>query len=144
MSKALLVIDMQKGSFTAGTPRFDAEGVIARIDGLSSAFRERNLPVFFIQHDGTGSGEFEKNSWDWELWDALEIKASDILVDKFTNDVFYNSGLQAKLSELEITQLLITGCATDFCVESNVQSALTRDFDILIVSDGHTTAERAV
>lgn len=142
MSKALLVIDMQKGSFTERTPRFDAEGVIARINGLSLAFRERNLPVFFIQHDGTGTGEFEKNTWEWELLDAVEVEATDILVDKYTNDVFYNSALQTKLSELDITQLLITGCATDFCVESTIQSALTKDFDILIVSDGHTTGER--
>ena len=51
--KALLVIDMQKGSFTSETPRFDSKGVIERINSLARIFRESNYPVIFIQHDGT-------------------------------------------------------------------------------------------
>ena len=62
MNKALLVIDMQKGSFTQETPRYDTEGVVKRINSLSSIFRKRNFPVIFVQHDGTGSGEFQKNT----------------------------------------------------------------------------------
>ena len=38
--------------------------------------------------------------------------------------------------------MFITGCATDFCVESTIQSALTKDYNITVVSDGHTTGER--
>lgn len=141
-NKALLIIDMQKGSFTSATPRFDAGGVVQRMNELSGLFRKLGFPVFFIQHDGTGTGEFEKNSPEWELLDALKVTSGDIFIDKYANDVFYNSKLQSKLKELNITELLITGCATDFCVESTVQSALAKDYDILVVSDGHTTGER--
>lgn len=38
--------------------------------------------------------------------------------------------------------MFITGCATDFCVESTIQSALTKDYNITVVEDGHTTGER--
>ena len=44
--------------------------------------------------------------------------------------------------ELNVNELLITGCATDFCVESTIQSALTKEFDIIVVEDGHTTGDR--
>ncbi|MFT5802570.1 MAG: nicotinamidase-related amidase [Patescibacteria group bacterium] len=64
---ALLVIDTQKGSFTLETPRFDTEGVVKRINDLATTFRKNNAPVVFIQHDGTGSGEFEKNTEEWEI-----------------------------------------------------------------------------
>ncbi len=37
--KALLVIDMQKGSFTALTPRHDTDGVVQRINLMAEAFR---------------------------------------------------------------------------------------------------------
>ncbi len=141
-SKALLIIDMQKGSFTPETPRFDTVGVVNRINELADLFRSASLPVIYIQHDGTGTGEFEKHAVDWELLDALKVETSDILIDKYANDVFYRSALQSKLETVNATELLITGCATDFCVESTVQSALTKDFDITIVSDGHTTGER--
>lgn len=140
--KALLIIDMQKGSFTSKTPRFDTDGVIQRINKLSSIFRKQNYPVVVVQHDGTGTGEFERDSWEWENLDALNVEPEDIRIDKFANDIFYNSTLQSRLNELEVTNLFITGCATDFCVESSIQSALTKDYNITVVSNGHTTGER--
>ncbi len=133
---------MQKGSFTPKTPRFDTTGVINRINELSELFRELNYPVVYIQHDGTGTGEFEKNTKDWENLDELNVELNDIRIDKSANDVFYKSELQLKLIELEINELFITGCATDFCVESTIQSALTKDYNITVVEDGHTTGER--
>ncbi|WP_158974987.1 cysteine hydrolase family protein [Cellulophaga sp. L1A9] len=140
--KALLIIDMQKGSFTPKTPRFDVDGVVKRMNELAELFRKAESPVIYIQHDGTGTGEFEKNTMEWELLDSLNVKPTDILIDKYVNDVFYNSELKSKLTELNVTELFITGCATDFCVESTIQSALTKDYNITIVSDGHTTGER--
>ncbi len=141
-NKALLVIDMQKGAFTPETPRFDTNGVVQRINGLAKAFRQMGFPVVFIQHDGNGTGEFEKNTWEWELLDELQVEPADIRLDKYANDVFYNSKLQLILAELNVAELIITGCATDFCVESTVQSALAKDYDVTVVADGHTTGER--
>ncbi|MEO0527377.1 MAG: cysteine hydrolase family protein [Bacteroidota bacterium] len=139
---ALLVIDMQKGSFTAKTPRFDTKGVVNRINRLADRFREAKSPVFFIQHNGDGTGEFEKNTWEWELLDQLTLEPVDIRLDKYANDVFYRSSLQAQLTKMNIQELVVMGCATDFCVASTVQSALTKDYEVTVVSDGHTTAER--
>ncbi len=140
--KALLVIDMQKGSFVPETPRFDTEGVVKKINKLAEKFRREGHSVIFIQHDGTDSGEFEKHNWDWELLEELEAEDSDLLIDKYANDCFYNSGLESKLNELSIQELVITGCATDFCVESTIQSALSKDYFITVVSNAHTTADR--
>lgn len=140
--KALLVIDMQKGSFTTKALRFDTDGVVDRINQLTSLFRKHGLPVFCIQHDGRNFGEFEKGSIEWEVLDSLNVEPTDILIDKYANDVFYKSVLQTKLVELNVNHLIITGCATDFCVESTIQSALSKDYNITVVSDGHTTGNR--
>ncbi|GAA3556670.1 isochorismatase family protein [Snuella lapsa] len=140
--KALLVIDMQKGSFTHKTPRFDSTGVVNRINVLADLFRQKDFPVLFIQHDGNGSGEFEKGSPEWQLLDTLKVHSTDLLIDKYVNDIFYRSKLETKLAELNVQELVITGCATDFCVASTIQSALTKDYDITVVADGHTTADR--
>lgn len=56
--------------------------------------------------------------------------------------MFYKSELQSKLNEIQVGELFITGCATDFCVESTIQSALIKDYNITVVKDGHTTGER--
>jgi nicotinamidase-related amidase len=140
--KALLVIDMQKGSFTPKTPRFDTAGVVKRINELAALFRGLHYPVVFIQHDGSGTGDFEKHAADWEKLDDLHVAQSDILIDKYANDAFYKSELYHKLIELRVSELFISGCATDFCVESTIQSALAMDYNITVVEDGHTTGNR--
>ena len=140
--KALLVIDMQKGSFTALTPRHDTDGVVQRINLLTNAFRTNSLPVFFIQHDGTISGDFVPHTTAWELLDDLNVEAGDILIAKYANDVFYRSDLQSQLEQCSVDELIISGCATDFCVEATIQSALSKDYKITVVEDGHTTGER--
>ena len=141
-NKALLIIDMQKGSFTPATPRFDADGVVTRINELSELFRKLGFPVIYIQHDGNGAGEFEKGDWDWENLDALNVEPTDLKVDKYANDSFYKSALADTLKSLKARQLYITGCATDFCVEATIQSAIAKDYDLTVVADAHTTADR--
>lgn len=133
---------MQKGSFTPKTQRHDADGVVDRINSIAYIFRELDFPVFFIQHDGTASNEFVPNTIEWELLDELKVESNDVLIDKYANDVFYRTELQTILRELQINDLFITGCATDFCVESTIQSALIKNYDITVLKDAHTTGER--
>jgi len=139
---ALLIIDMQKGSFTPLTCRYDSINIIRRINNLSERFRAAQLPVIHIQHDGSAMGEFIKGNKDWEIIDELYVNEEDFRVDKTANDAFYNSDLDALLKRHDINQLYITGCATDFCVEATLQSGLTKDYNIIVISDGHTTADR--
>lgn len=140
--KALLIIDMQKGSFTPDTPRFDTDGVVSRINILAQLFRELDFSVIFIQHDGTKTNEFVPNTTEWEILENLKTDPTDVFIDKYANDIFYNSKLQSKLADLNVDELFITGCATDFCVESTVQSGIAKDYNITIVEDGHTTGDR--
>lgn len=140
--KALLIIDMQKGSFTSKSSTFDTKGVVNRINELAKVFRKLNHSIVHIQHDGTGSGEFEKHNTDWEILDDLNIESTDIKIDKYANDIFYKSELYSKLKDLNTNDLFITGCATDFCIEASIQSALIKDYNITVIEDGHTTADR--
>ena len=89
-----------------------------------------------------GSGEFEKNTTDWENLDNLIVDIKDTRIDKYANDVFYKSSLHSKLKELKVDELFVKGCFIGFCVEFTVQSALTKDYKITVVKDGHTTGER--
>jgi nicotinamidase-related amidase len=140
--KALLVIDMQKGSFMPDYPCFNADGVVNRINALAAIFRKLNFPVIIIQHDGTKQNEFIPNTPDWELLDELQVSPTDILISKCTNDSFYGTPLQTKLAELNTNALVITGTTTDFCIDSTVQSALSKDYNVIVVKDGHTMSDR--
>jgi len=140
--KALLIIDMQIGSFISETPRYNSEKVIANYHLLGVEFRSERMPIVFIQHDGKGNAKFTKGS---EAWDLLEdhIKVDeDFYLYKYANDAFYNTDLETKLKELEVNTLYIAGYATDFCDKSTIQSAIGRDFNVVVISDAHTTADR--
>jgi nicotinamidase-related amidase len=140
--KALLIIDMQNTLFTPATPRFDADNVIKRINTLSDKFRINGDQVIFIQHDGTKEGYCFPGTEEWEILPSLNIISGDIIIPKTANDSFYNTTLRKVLSNSGIDELVITGCATDFCVDSTIKSALTSDFSITVIKDGHTTADR--
>jgi len=138
---ALLIIDMQKGSFLHN-PRYDAKNVIGRINKLSAFFRSNGRPVIFIQHDGSRQGSLVHGSMDWEILDELAREESDRVFEKTANDSFYGTALHDHLKRLDIDRLYITGCATDFCVNATIHGALTRDYDVVVVQDAHTTADR--
>lgn len=140
--KALLIIDMQKGNFLPQFPCFDTAGIVSRINALAEIFRELNLPVIVIQHDGSRFNEYIPHTHDWELLDELQVSPTDIVISKSANDSFYDTILHSTLAELNTRALVITGSATDFCIDSTVQSALTRDYQVKVVKDGHTLADR--
>jgi len=140
--KALLIIDMQIGSFRPYSLRYDTSGVIDRINILSDYFRLNNDKVIFVQHDGTRENSFLPNTEDWQILPELKRHSNDIIISKTTNDAFYNTELQFILKKYNINELFITGCATDFCVDATIKSALGKEYSITIIEDGHTTADR--
>ena len=140
--KALLIIDMQVESFKPETPRFDSAAIVQRINLLSDYFRQNGDKVVFIQHDGTKENSYVPDTAGWEILPALNQYLDDIVIGKTANDSFYNTKLDIVLKENKITDLFITGCATDFCVDSTVHSALTRDYNVVVIKDCHTTADR--
>ena len=140
--KALLIIDMQVGSFKPYTLRYDTDGLIARINDLSRHFRANGDMIIFIQHDGTKENCFVPGSSDWGILPELLKVPTDTTIDKVANDSFYQTTLQLTLVKNNITELYITGCATDFCVDTTIKSALSKEYNITVVADGHTTADR--
>lgn len=140
--KALFIIDMQAGSFKPETQRFDVENIVRKINLLSERFRQNGDKVIFIQYDGTKEDYFIPGTPDWDILPSLVQMPEDICISKVANDSFYATELESVLKEHGIMELFITGCATDFCVDATVHSALTRDFSTVVVKDCHTTTDR--
>lgn len=140
--KALLIIDMQRGSFKPYSIRLNAMQTIEQINLLSAKFRELGYPVIYIQHDGTKEGYLLPSTSDFDILPELIKEFSDVVITKEANDAFYNTELQSILMHNNINELYICGCATDFCVDATVKSALSQDYKIYIASDAHTTANR--
>jgi len=140
MRTALIVIDMQQGLFTG--PKHDATGTVARINRLAERVRAANGVVIWVQHCGPEGDAFHPDAPGWRLLPELRPLATDQFVRKTSCDAFLDTDLAEKLVAENIMRLIITGCATDFCVDTTVRSALARRFPTIVPTDGHTTADR--
>jgi nicotinamidase-related amidase len=140
--KALLIIDMQVGLFKEETPRFDATGVIARINQLSAILRSNGDQIIFIQHDGNKTDSLEPGTVDWQLLPDLHQGINDLYIRKTTCDSFFKTELDNVLKNESINEILVTGCATDFCVDTTIRSAASNTYKVVVVKDGHTTTDR--
>ena len=142
---AVLVIDVQAGLFGANPAPFEAEAVIARINEVTAKARLAGAPVIFIQHDGgTNDQDLAPFTHGWKLHPALQVRPADVTLRKTTCDAFYRTSLEAELRSRRITTLLLMGFATDFCVDSTLRSAASKEFSIVVVADAHTTADNPV
>ncbi len=137
----LLIIDMQNASFS-NAERYDAEGVVSRINRLSGHIREHGGAVIFIQHDGTPENGHTPFTPGWEILPSLTQCEGDRLVRKILCDAFYQTDLHRILTELATDRLIVTGCATDFCVDTTIRAAVNYGYHVVVAADCHTTADR--
>ena len=143
MTSALIIIDMQQGSFTPDQPRHDAAGLVGRLNALAERVRASEGLVIFIQHDGPEDDPHHPGKPGWHLLPELAVLPADQIVRKTACDAFLYSELEGLLTDCEIDHVIITGCATDYCVDTTVRSALARSYATSVPSDGHTTLDRS-
>ena len=137
----LIVVDMQVGLLD-GAPKHDLAGVVRRINALAAMVRQRGGQVVWIRHCGKAGDGFEPGSKGWAFLPELDRQPADIVIDKTLNDSFAGTSLHDNLQRISPDRVLIAGWATDFCVDTTVRSAVSRDYDVVVVSDGHTLSDR--
>jgi nicotinamidase-related amidase len=142
MTDALIIIDMQQGSFGDATPRYDADGLVKRLNKLADAVRSAGGTVVFVQHDGPVGDPHHPDLPGWKLLPTFDVRPVDAVIRKKSCDAFLETSLDSFLRTKGLRRLVITGCATDYCVDSTIRSALARRYPTIVPSDGHTTSDR--
>jgi nicotinamidase-related amidase len=137
----MLIVDMQVG-LLSGEPKHDLHGVIDRINRLAARVREQAGIVIFIQHCGGEGDDFEPDTPGWAFLPELVRDPADLVVQKHMNDPFAGAELQARLNRIAPDRLLLTGWATDLCVDATVRSAVTNHHNVVVVTDAHTVSDR--
>lgn len=70
-----------------------------------------------------------------EVARALYPQATDLTILKPRHSAFYASPLDLLLREMQTTQLVICGLATDICVQLTAGDAFLREYDIWVPAD---------
>jgi nicotinamidase-related amidase len=135
-AEALLVIDVQNGVVAAAHAR---DSVVAKINLLVEKARRKRTPVIWVQHSDQS---LARGSDEWQLVPELTRLADEPLVEKNFGDSFEGTDLENVLSAQRVGRLFVVGAQTDACVRSTLHGALTRGYDVILVSDAHTTDDQ--
>jgi nicotinamidase-related amidase len=145
---ALIVIDLQKGIVDAPTIHPTGE-IVERSASLADAFRHKGLPVVLVNVTSGAPGRTDRtrppgtiSSPDWaDLVDELDVQLDDLLVTKQRRSAFHDTGLDAHLRELGVTQVVLTGISTTSGAESTARSAYDHGFHVVLATDAMTDTD---
>src|SRR5438105_6767633 len=138
---ALIVIDVQRALFASVPGPADATAVVARINALAFRARATAAPVVFVQHERAGT-PLQFGSPGWALAEDLEVASQDHRIRKTTPDSFLRTELEGLLASQGISQVVLCGYATEFCVDTTTRRAAALGYDVLLAADAHTTHDK--
>ncbi len=143
MTQALLIIDVQQALCTGPYGAFEAARVLQRINQVSKAARAAGAPVVLIQHSAPG-GVLAQGSAGWQLAQGLDVEPSDVRLGKLATDSFHNTELHSLLQARGVTQLVVCGLQSEFCVDTTTRRAMALGYPVILVADGHSTCDNGV
>ncbi|WP_274655386.1 cysteine hydrolase family protein [Paenibacillus humicola] len=136
---ALLVVDVQQGMFMEAYPVYDGDGLLERIRGLIAKARASHVPVIYVQHN-EGEGEpLETNTSGWEIHSSIAPAPGETIIQKRSPDAFHDTNLQEELAARGIERLVLTGMATDYCIDATCRGAIRLGYQTIVVEDAHST-----
>ena len=137
--KALLIIDVQMAMFTGETHVYRDVEVLNNITAMLDKARASGMPAIFVQHTVPGYARFEKGSPTWEINPGIKPLANEDVIEKSYCDSFMDTKLESVLKGKGITELIIAGMQTEYCVDTSVRRAFSMGYRNILVSDAHTT-----
>lgn len=141
MTTALLVIDVQQGLCEGECDAFESQQVIGRINKVAEKARAAGAIVVFIQHESM-SAFLERGTDAWQLANGLHVEPTDARIRKTTPDSFNGTELGEFLGQRAVTDLVICGMHTEFCVDTTTRRALALGYPVILVADAHTTEDK--
>jgi nicotinamidase-related amidase len=147
MSRALLVIDVQReyfdGALPVSYPAHHLENILAVMD----AARDVAIPTAVIRHHQADpqSPIFRLHSEMWQLHDEVALRPRDVLIDKQLPGCFTHTNLAQWLAEIGADTVAIAGYMTHMCCDTTARQAFHAGYRVEFLRDatGTLTVENA-
>lgn len=141
---ALIIIDQQKGILQPRLGRRNNPSAEERILDLLGFWRRSGRPVIHVQHlSRSPDSVFWPEQSGVDFQERFLPQDGEWLIQKQVPDAFCATGLEAKLREAGIGQLIIVGVATNNSVESTARTAGNLGFDAWVAEDACFTFDKA-
>ncbi len=146
---ALVLVDLINGFTDPRCPLGCESGDVVAVNArLLSAFRQRDLPVFFttvVYHSDDQATVFRRRlpalnvlepGSEWVEVDArLAPREGEAVIEKQLASGFHGTNLLQRLQAAGADSLVVTGLTTSGCVRATAVDGLQHDFPVFVVSD---------
>ncbi|WP_247872601.1 cysteine hydrolase family protein [Azospirillum sp. TSO35-2] len=144
-----MIIDVQNAIVAGcGTPERQPEidraldDAVGRLHAVKQRARAAGIPVILVQHDGIEGHRLAVGAQGWEIRPEIAPQDGDVVVHKSECDSFFATDLEVQLKARGVDHIVVGGCMTQFCVDTTVRRAVSLGYDVTLIADGHTTADR--
>ncbi|OIW01881.1 hypothetical protein TanjilG_31063 [Lupinus angustifolius] len=130
-----------------------ATPILHNINTTISLCRRASIPVIFTRHLHKSPSDYGMlGEWcsgelvfhgtpEAELLAALDVHEDDAVVEKNTYSAFRNTGLEEKLVEMGVEEVIVTGVMTNVCCETTAREAFIRGFRVFFSTDATATLD---
>jgi streptothricin hydrolase len=138
MARALMLIDVQRNMLEPPTPVPAAASIREALQDLLLRARGAGALVIHVQNDGPPGEPDEPGTDGWQL--IFPAGAGELIVRKDQPDTFAaNPALVKDLATMEITEVVIAGMQSNYCVAESSRGALKRGLQAILASGAHAT-----
>lgn len=141
---ALLIIDVQVGSFEEKKVIYKEKELLTNIQQLISKARSVTTPIFYMKFNGQQNSLLRKETPGWKIHKAIAPSTQDIVLEKNHPDSFHKTRLQQELEMRKIKQLVIAGIQSEICIDATCRSAYRLGYEVTLAGDGHSTYDSTV
>ncbi len=147
MSKALIIIDIQKDYFEGGAMElYNPVEASENAKQMLEKFRNDNELVIHVQHLAAAPeiGFFLPNTEGAEIHDNVKPKDGEKIITKYVPNAFVNTDLLEYLKSKNITRLAFTGMMTHMCIDATVRAAKDYGLECTVIGDACATRDLEV
>ncbi len=139
MKYALVVIDVQ--TLLVTEQLYQKDLLIRNIKRLLAFCRDHGIEIIYVQHCDDPGDELEKGKPGWEIYHEVAPIKQERVFEKTRNSMFKDTGLKEYLQQSEITEIVLVGLQTEYCVDASCKAALEHGFHTIIPADCTSTCD---
>jgi len=141
---ALMLVDIQNDYFTGGKMVLENMDLAAENAALLlSLFRERELPVFHIQHVSAHPRApfFQADTTGVEIHASVAPAPDEPVIIKHFPNSFRGTPLLDQLRAANVETLVVCGAMSHMCIDATVRAAVDTGFICLVAHDACATRD---
>lgn len=145
--QALLVIDVQNDYFPGG--RSELVGAVSALEKAKTVltrFREKKLPVIFVQHINTRPDAtfFTPDTFGAEIHTDIKPLSNEPVIVKHAPNSFFQTNLLELLRDKGIRKLVVCGMMTHMCIDTTVRAAKDYGIPVTLLYDACATKNLSI